>query len=585
MNEQKITPGSLVPGTQEQPELDPGTDCGSKSRNNHRCDYYKKSFQVYRRFLGFLKPYWKVGTLAGLLMIFSALLQIPIPLLTKYLIDTIVPAGDLVKLNLFALFLVGVVIIKNIIDYFESYLLIDYRMKLEEDIRASLFHKILTARLNLLEKHKAGYLESRTGNDVDSAGSLFMETLLGLVIDFLTFIVGTGLCFYLNVELAIVSLVSLPVFIISFHVFSKKMNLLSTERQEKWAILKGSSIEFISQDKTIKAFNRIADIFRVFKHSLKEALLANKKLQLYNVISSIAVGITGVILPLFVLWYGVRQIILGQFTLGGFIAFNSCIAYLYEPVKNFVSLNINIHAALAAAERIFEVLDYEEEKLSFGNKNIGKIEKIEIDKVTFFYPGDEKRGVENISLSLEKGKTIAITGATGKGKSTIARLLLGFDIPSAGDILINNENYLHFDLDSLRRRIGYVPQEPPLFSGSILDNILFFSRNEDAMFIEEITGWAVLDDMIRRLPKGMKTSVLESGAGLSGGEKQRIAIARALMRRPDILILDEATSAIDPETEARLIPNLLSLPWSPGILMISHRYTHLDKFDEILDLK
>jgi ABC-type bacteriocin/lantibiotic exporter with double-glycine peptidase domain len=549
--------------------------------------YYRKSFNIYTKFLRFLKPYWKAGLGAFILMVTAALLQLPTPLLTRYLIDTIVPLKDLWQLNLFAIILLGVIGVSNLVNYYENYLLIIYRNKVETDIRSLLFKKILVSRLQGLEKSKVGYVESRINTDVTAVGSLFMETVLNLFLNFLTFLVGVLLCFHLNPRLAVVSLLSLPLFIISYHAFSRKMNRLTLLRQEKWAELRGSSVEYLSQVKIIKAFNKAKQTAKLFAVTLKEAIDSQKKLQVFSVIATIMIGITGSLLPLFVLWYGVREIILGHFTLGGFIAFNTCIGYLYNPVQNFVSMNIDIHAALAAAQRIFEVLDYPEEETLFGNRDLQGITSIRLKNVAFFYQNDndEKRGIEDISLSLEKGKKLAVVGETGKGKSTIARLILGLDVPQEGEILINGVDYRQFSLQSLRDHIGYVPQEPELLSGSILENIVFFAKDYDKTMVDRTVAWCALEKTLQRLQAGMDTMVYEAGTGLSGGEKQRIAIARALVRKPDLLILDEATSAVDPDTEKTLIDNILNLPWQPGIIVITHRYHYLERFHQVLRLQ
>lgn len=546
--------------------------------------YYKKSLKTYLRFIQFLKPYRMVGVIIGALMVFAALMRIPTPLLTKYLIDSIVPAKDMTNLHYFALLMVGLVAAGNLITYYQSRLVINYRNKVEEDIRSLLFQKILKARMGFLEKQKIGYTEARISSDVNAVGSLFLETILDLMINGLTFVVGVALCFYLNVELAVISVISLPTFIISYHAFSKKMNRLTSIKQEKWAQFSGNTVEFITQSKLIKVFNKTRAIGGLYINSLKEAIQSNKELQLFSVVSGIVVGITGVILPLIVLWYGVRQIILGQFTVGGFIAFNTCIGYLYDPVKNFVSINLNIHSALAAADRIFEVLDYEEEASLFGEKKLSEIHTITLDNVSYYYNNTEKRGVEEVSFTLEKGKKLAVIGETGKGKSTIGNLILGCDVPLSGKILVNHRDYREFDIRSIRDRIAYVPQEPSLLTGSIYDNIAFLDYNFDPSLMDRVIKWCMLEDTLKRFPNGIKTDVFEAGTGLSGGEKQRIALARALLRKSDFIILDEATSAIDPETEKLLVPNLMALPWRPGIIMISHRYAYLEKFDNVLNL-
>lgn len=517
-------------------------------------------------------------------MILTSLLQLPAPLLTKYLIDTIVPAKNIAKLNLFALLLVGILLISKLFAFTQNHLLITYRNKVESDIRSLLFKKLMEVRLEYLERNRKGYIESRIDTDVTAVGSLFLETVLNLLIDFLTFLAGVSICFYLNMNLAIVSVLSLPVFIISFHIFSRKMNTLTADRQEKWAGMRGSTVEFIAQAKIIKAFNSASQIFYFYSMHLKKAIAAKRKLEIFNVLSSIAVGLTGALLPLFVLWFGIREIIEGNFTLGGFIAFNTCIGYLYNPMKNFINLNIDVHAALAAAERIFQIMDYPEETSTFGTKKLEKIDSIDIKNVTFFFDPEEKRGVENISFSLKGGDKVAVVGMTGKGKSTIARLLMGFDIPHSGDIELNREKYTIFNLESIRKRIAYVPQEPGLFAGPIIQNLVFLEKKYDKSMVNKSIKWCALEETLERFPNGLDTIVFESGTGLSGGEKQRLAIARALIRKPDVLILDEATSALDPETEKELIAHLFTLPWNPAILMITHRYNYLEQFDQVINL-
>ena len=445
--------------------------------------YYRKAWGIYKRFLKFLKPYWAVGVIVGILMIFSALLQLPAPLLTKYLIDKIVPQKNLYMLNILCLLLVGIILTNNLLSYFYQLMLIKYRINVERDIRNKLIDRVFRGVVSFFEKHQTGYLLSRVDSDVDAVGHLFIETILDIVMDFLTFVVGVCLLFYLNVKLAIVSVLSLPVFVFSFHFFSKKMNELTMQKQEKWARFRGVITEILSEVKTLKLFGKKKFAFERTGKSLEEALESDKKLEIYSTISGIAIGITGVLLPLFVLWYGVRDIILGNFTVGGFIAFNSCIGYLYNPVRNFVSLNLDIHSSIAAAERIFEIIDLKDESEYFGEKELGKINSLEFRDVSFFYPDrEEKSGIESVSFKVKKGERIAIVGETGSGKSTIVRLIVGFNIPQRGEILINGENYLNFRLEDIRKNIAVIPQEPPLLSGTILENIVFFDRDYNPDF-------------------------------------------------------------------------------------------------------
>lgn len=173
---------------------------------------------------------------------------------------------------------------------------------------------------------------------------------------------------------------------------------------------------------------------------------------------------------------------------------------------------------------------------------------------------------------------------TGKGKSTIAWLLLGYDVPQKGQILFNRREYTSFSLESIRSHLGLVPQEPTLMCGSLLDNVSFFRTSADLNWVGNLINWCCLTETVERFPNGLNTNVFEAGTGISGGEKQRIAIARALFSRPDFLILDEAMSAMDPETETKLMDNLMDLPWKPAVLLFTHRYAHLSKCDKVINL-
>jgi ABC-type bacteriocin/lantibiotic exporter with double-glycine peptidase domain len=508
-------------------------------------------------------------------MVVSALLQLPTPLLTKYLVDTVIPSRDLGLLNLMAAALVAFFLGSQLVNYIEKRALISYRTQFEQSLRTSLFDRLMAAPLPWLERESSGYLQSRMDSDVGAVGGLLMDTVASVLIDVLTFVVGVVLLFHFHLTLAILSLLAIPLFVVLLLFFAGRINLLAHDRQELWARLRGTEVELLKQARTIKAFNRVLPVRDRFTTLLSQAIGSSRRLQMTSVLSGIAIGFGGAALPILVIWYGIREIIVGNFTVGGFIAFNGCLGYLFSPVQRLATLNLDLQAALASAERVLEVLGLEDEKTQFGQLDPGEITSVELRDVSFHYPGGGGRGLDAVALSLHRGETVAVLGETGTGKSTITRLMLGLDVPQRGELLVNGRDYRAFDLAKLREHIGYVPQEPELLAGTLSDNLTFFSGNGLGLSLPKVIEWCELEGTIARLPQRLDTPVHEAGAGLSGGEKQRVAIARAVLRRPDVLILDEATSALDAETEARLVGTLAQLPWRPALLVVTHRTAFL----------
>lgn len=516
-------------------------------------------------------------------MLLVSLLQLPTPLLTRYLIDNILPAKDLYRLNIFTFLLVIIILLKAVITYFQRYISIVYRNKVDISLRASLFSKLFLIPYKSIEKERVGYWESRISGDIGMTQSLFLETFFEIAMNIFTFTVGIGLLIYLNFQLTIIAIITLPIYALIYHAFSRKMNAYTIKHQEQWAIHNGKNVEYLSQNLLIRTFGKLSNCLRLYLNSLGEAIEISKRFMLFNAYSSIIVNLISSIMPLIVIWYGIRQIILGDFTLGSFIAYNIGIGYLYGPISNFVNINIDINAASAAAERIFSILDQGEESTYFGSEKLHSINSLKFKNVSFLY-GKEKRGIVDISFDIERAKSIAVIGETGTGKSTILKLISGTYIAERGYILINDKNIMKYDLDSLRKRIGYVSQEPELLSGSILNNITFFEDITDSEFIDKLLDICILRETISRLDNGLYSEVQECGKDLSGGEKQRIAIARALYRAPDLLLLDEISSALDPVTEKKLLINIFSLDWKPAIIMVTHRHDNLRLFDNILEL-
>ena len=328
----------------------------------------------------------------------------------------------------------------------------------------------------------------------------------------------------------------------------------------------------------------LEDIEREYIKSLrigyKEGMLSN----IQNTISSAISGVGNLILT----YTGIMQVMEGNITLGSMMAFMTLAGYFMNPVGRLVSLQLSLQEANISMKRISEILDYEREQSETENENYQELEKvegtIELKNVTFCY-GNRRPVLNQISFCIPKGKKVALVGASGSGKSTIAKLLLKYYEPESGEILLDGVNIEEFSNESLRKAISYVPQNIELFSKSIYDNIRVSKRNATLDEVKEAAKAADAHDFIKRLPMQYYTYLEEAGNGLSGGEKQRIALARAFLKKNEFYILDESTSSLDFATENVIFDMIYNRFREKSMLIIAHRLATVKKCDEIIVLE
>lgn len=538
-------------------------------------------FATYGRMLGFLRPYKGRALGATLLMLLGALLQLPGPLLTRHLFDSVIPQGDVARLKLFVLLLVCLVAMGAAASLLQTRLLLSCRYGIERDLRRAVFRRVLGSGRST---EASGYLVSRVDDDVAQIQHLFLDPLLSILLQTLTFSVGVALLFQIHARLAVVALVSLPAFVISSATLSKRLHRQMGLRQESWARFRGGLQEGVAQAEVIQALGMEEAVAGRNSDALEVAIDASRRFDFSQVLASTLTGLTAAVLPMFVLWYGTSEILAGRFTIGGFIAFNAAIGFLYNPVRSIVGLNLDIRASLAAAQRILEMLELAQVADRFGAQDPGPFRELAAENLSYAYLGNDRRGLAKFSFQLQRGESLAVVGETGSGKSTLAKLLLGYDLPASGVLTFNGLPHNTLGLLQLRREIGFVPQEPDLLQGTIQENICRFKENQDSEQLAFLAQTCLLEDTLSRFPQGLATAVQEGGSGLSGGEKQRVALARALYSRPGLLVLDEATSAMDPATEAAVLQNLLNLPWRPAVLFITHRHSVLARFDRVVEV-
>ena len=542
----------------------------------------KTTFRTVLRFLRFLKPYWKKGVIAFLFMLLAVGLQLPMPFLTKYLIDKVLVLKSFKILNIIGLVLVGVLFVRAASTFIESFLLTTFRGRVLFDIRLKLFEHIQKFSLSFFHKKETGYLMSRVSGDVNAVQGLLADTLVSFGQNTLTFIAGIACTLYIHPKLAIICFGILPLYLLSLQVFNKRIRRMSHDVRERYAMVQKDLQELLSAIFIIKAFTgEKRSTIRLLK-SVKDAIRKEVRLDITTALASISSVIISSAGPIVLIWYGCGEIIRGSLTVGGLIAFNSFIRYLFGPARALFNLNIGIQRSLAACERVFEIMDIAPERE--GKNDIKVTEgKVVFENASFSYDGEE-RVLKNISFEVNPGELVAIVGRSGVGKTTLVSLIPRFYEPEEGKILIDGEDIKDANLKKLRKNIGIVAQETFLFSDTIKENISFGNPDANDREIEEAARLAYCNEFIKTLPGGYETKVGERGVNLSGGERQRISIARAILKNPKILILDEATSNLDSESEKKIQKALEPLMKKRTTFVIAHRLSTIINADRILVL-
>ena len=528
----------------------------------------------------FLRVYTGSCITVGLLMILTVLLQLPIPILTMYVIDHTVAARNFDLLTQVTLLLAGLVIAKHVVSYFNETLTLRLKENIILEIQKRLVSTIQRLPLSFFSGKHSTYLQTRVMNDSRAIEGALVRTLVSIAVDGLTFIVGITLIMYIRYELGLLLFVFLAPFAYIRYYANEKMRILSRDMQEATAVSSAVISESFAGIRTIKAYLR---------EDFQEGIIAGQlrglrdiyiKTNWFGVLSTVGTSFLTSLSITFVLWYGCRSVMTGHMTLGQVFAVLAFLNFLYGPVNNFVAANLRIQQSAAAIQRIYEFL--KEPKERHDGKRLDAVKgKIEFRDVSFAYDG-VNHVLDGVSFNIEPGKALALVGRTGAGKSTLVNLLLGFYNPQNGAVMLDGHDISDLSLETVRKSIGVVDQQTFLFSGTILENIRF--GKPDASFEEVVAAskQSYADEFIERLPEGYHTRVGERGVRLSGGQCQRIALARMFLKNPQILILDEAVSAIDSESERYIQRALVPLISTRTTIVIAHRLSSLLLADRVI---
>jgi len=541
------------------------------------------SWQTYKRLLGYVKPYITAFVIGILSMILLGLSDAGIPILIKPLMDGGFIEKDIDSLKQTLVFLILLFLARGIFSVSSTGMITWVAGRVVLDIRKQMFDKILSLPTTYYDNTTTGSTVSKVTFNVTQVTQAATQTITTLIRDSITVIGLLAVALYLNWQLTFLIFIIIPLVSYIAKRFAARMRRFSHKTQNTMGEMTHVLEESIKGHKVVKTFNgkhyeqlRFFDVANRLRHIQYKVILAGAANT--SVIEMVtAMMISGVI------FWGTLQAIEFNHTPGHLIAFFTALGLMMSPAKRLASAVQPIQRGLAAAESIFSLLDQEEER-DAGRQNAGRLQgDIRFEQVSFTYPGTEKQVLKGINLHIEQGKTFALVGHSGSGKSTIANLIPRFHDPQIGDILIDGQSVAGITLDSLRQNIAIVSQDVVLFNDTVKANIAYGMRDRvtDDM-VEDAARNAHALEFIDRLPNGMDTIIGEDGVSLSGGQKQRLAIARAFLKDAPILILDEATSALDSVSEQQIYLALENLTKDRTTIMIAHRLSSMRNADTIV---
>lgn len=541
---------------------------------------------LYLRILSYIKPYMHRLIFAMFCTIMAAAGNLYIPWIIKDMIDEILADKNGTMLNWIAASIIAIFVVRGLFWYGQNYLMSYVGQSVIIDIRAAVFKKLQRLSVSFYDKNKTGTIMSYVTNDVNALQSAMVENTIEMITEGFILIGSVVAMIYLDWRLTLFTVCTFPVVLWFMEFFGKKIRKTGGRIQECTADITSVLQESVASARVIKSFVREdyeVDRFDVenranFRANMKNAQLMATLTPVVELVA--AIGVTMII------WYGCNNVINGTITAGSLVAFLTYAVNISNPIKRLTRVIGNIQKALAAAQRVFMIIDMPEEIAeSRDAKQLPEVSgKVEFQNVSFAYD-DKGNVITDLSFSVKPGEVIAIVGPSGAGKSTIANLLPRFYDVNKGDIKIDGHSVREVTLDSLREQVGIVPQETMLFNGSVYNNILYGRLDATKEEIEAAAKAANAHDFIMQLTDGYETKLGDRGVNLSGGQRQRIAIARAILKNPRILILDEATSALDTESERVVQEALDRLMVGRTSFVIAHRLSTVKNADKILVLE
>lgn len=540
--------------------------------------------KILRRIYQYLQPYKKVFYLSVMLTILLAIVAPVRPYLVQYTIDHYILKDDANGLFNMVLLMLGILALQTVIQYYHTVLTNWLGQSAILDLRKLVFSHLLSLRLKYFDNTPIGTLVTRAVSDLETIADVFSEGLIVIIGDILQIVVIIGVMVYVDWKLTLISLATIPFLLIATYIFKERTKKAFQDVRVEVAKLNTFLQEHISGMRITQLFVREEAEMEKFKAINRRHRVAHiKSVWYYSIFFPVVELMSATSVGLLV-WYGSKEVLDGSLSLGVIVSFIMYLNMLFRPIRELADKFNTLQMGMVSSERIFNVLDTNEQTPNNGDlNNIPVRGKINFDGVSFAY-NENNFVLNNISFEVEAGKTLAIVGATGAGKSSIINLLNRFYEINKGEIKIDDINIKEFELSFLRSKIATVLQDVFLFSDTIAENIRLKNPSISIEKIIDAAKQVGAHDFIMNLPGGYDYNVMERGATLSVGQAQLISFIRALVYEPSILVLDEATSSVDTESEELIQSAIQKLMKGRTSIVIAHRLSTIQNADQIMVL-
>ena len=542
--------------------------------------------EIFSRFWPDAKPYRKLIVIAVLLSIASPAVQAAIIWLFKLVVDNVLVPRELGPLLPLAAAYVGLTMFRGAISFEREYVSNLASEQFVLDLRTRLFEHIQRLSMDFFEARKLGDILSRLTSDVGAIEDFMVSGVSSAIGSVARIILFVSALLLLDWRLAVVSLAATPLFWLVSRLFSRRIQVASRESRRTSGTMSAVAAESLVNAPLVQAYNQQANEVARFRRQGVQSFRARMAAGAIRAVFTPIIDLVDILAVLLVLAVGTYELSQNRLSLGGLLVFMGYLSQLYGPIRGLSGLSNTVYQASAGAERIIEFLDQHPRVVESAQPvRVGRaVGLVRFEDVTFRYPTRQASSLKNVSFELQPGQTLAVVGHSGAGKSTIIKLLLRFYDPDSGRVLVDGNNVRDLSLDSLRANIAVILQETLVFDGSVTENIAYGNPDASVADVTRAARAADAHNFITELPQGYDTLLGERGRRLSGGQLQRISIARAVLRDAPLLVMDEPTTGLDPDSRREVMQPLHGLMSNPTVIAVTHDLDTVRRADMILVL-